>query len=338
MKSANVSIFVPHAGCPNQCSFCNQRRISGMAEAPSPQDVEQTAREGLKTLGGRAKTAQLAFFGGSFTAIPRDYMVSLLKAAAPFVGHDGFSGIRISTRPDAVDGEILDVLRRYHVRAIELGAQSMDDRVLSLNKRGHTASDVEKASRLIREGGFSLGLQMMTGLPGDSDDGARETARRLADLNPDTMRIYPTLVLKDTVLEEWWREGVYQPPGLEETVRLCAGLKAFFENEGIRVIRLGLHAQESMQQSMLAGPWHPAFGELCDGELYFQKACAMLKGQEAGAYTLFVNPSCVSRMAGQHRHNLMRLSRMGYQCRVKAEEGIPAGEIRLEEKGKKKCC
>ncbi|MCI8497730.1 MAG: radical SAM protein, partial [Clostridiales bacterium] len=207
MKSANVSVFVPHEGCPNQCSFCNQRRISGTVKAPSPQDVERIAKEGLRTLGVRAIDAQLAFFGGSFTAVPRDYMVSLLKAAAPFIGHDGFSGIRISTRPDAVDGETLNILQEYHVDAVELGAQSMDDRVLHLNARGHTAADVEQASRLIRENGFSLGLQMMTGLPGDSDKGAWETARRLASLQPDTMRIYPTLVLEGTPLAEWWREG-----------------------------------------------------------------------------------------------------------------------------------
>lgn len=338
MRNANVSIFVPHEGCKNQCSFCNQRRISGTLEVPTPQDVQRIASDGIRTLGERVRNAQLAFFGGSFTAIPRGDMVSLLKAAAPFVGPDGFSGIRISTRPDAIDEKTLEILQQYHVEAVELGAQSMDDRVLTLNGRGHTAADVREASRLIREKGFSLGLQMMTGLPGDSDEGAWETVRQLAVLRPDTMRIYPTLVLEGTPLADWWREGIYQPPGLEETVRLCAELKAFLEDKGIRVIRMGLHAEESMQASLLAGPWHPAFGELCDGEIYFQKACAMLKGQEAGNYVLLTHPSCVSRIAGQHRRNLVRLSRMGYQCRVKADGGIPSGTIRLEEKRNKTCC
>ncbi len=201
MKHANVALFVPNNGCPHACSFCSQRSITGRQNQPEPRDVRSAAETALRSLRPvEAKQAEIAFFGGSFTAIDRGYMLSLLRAAYPYVRDGRFYGIRISTRPDYIDDGILTLLRQYGVTTIELGAQSMDDRVLALNGRGHTAQQVVQASSLIRERGFRLGLQMMTGLYGDSAAGAKKTAEALASLLPACVRIYPTLVLRGTEL------------------------------------------------------------------------------------------------------------------------------------------
>ena len=200
MKHINVSVFVPHAGCPHQCSFCNHRSISGAKSQPTAQDVRDAALVAMRSSPEGIKDGEIAFFGGSFTAIDPDYRLALLKTAHAACETYGFAGIRCSTRPDAIDDERLTVLKQYGVTAIELGAQSMDGEVLLLNRRGHTAKDVENAARLIRAYGFELGLQMMTGLPGDSDAKTMKTVERLLALKPNTMRIYPTIVLENTPL------------------------------------------------------------------------------------------------------------------------------------------
>lgn len=329
MKHANVAIFVPHAGCPYACSFCDQRRISGQGQVPTSQTVRKTAEQALRDLGGRAKDSELAFFGGSFTAMDRDIMHELLEAAQDYIGEGKLSGIRVSTRPDAVDEEVLGLLKAYGVTAVELGAQSMDDAVLEKNGRGHTARDVRKAAAGIQKAGLSLGLQMMTGLYGDTDEGARRTAEELAALKPDTVRIYPTVVMEGTPLADWYLEGRYMPPGLWETVALCAGLLDFFEERRIRVIRVGLHAEASMQEHRLAGPWHPAFGELCENERFFCRAERRLSGREPGCYCIKTNPKDQSKMTGQKKRNLARLQELGFSCKVVPEEGIEKGELRI---------
>ena len=334
MKHANVAIFVPNLGCPHRCSFCDQRAITGQAALPGSQDVVSAVRTALDSLGENSRFAQIAFFGGSFTAIERGYMLSLLKAAAPFVWDGSFAGIRISTRPDAVDDEILALLRAHGVTAIELGAQSMDDRVLSLNRRGHTARQVEEASSLVRRGGFSLGLQMMTGLFGDTARGAERTAEKLAALKPDTVRIYPALVMKNTELAEKYRTGEYCPMPLAEAVTLCGGLLDFFESRGIRVIRLGLHSTPELRENLLAGPWHPAFRELCESGLFLKKLLGYLKtyGIPPGEITVAVNPRCVSRATGQNRRNLSALLAFGYRARIVADRNIEQNAFALRTK------
>ena len=204
MKKGNISIFVPHLGCPCQCSFCNQKTITGQANQPTPQDVDKAVKTALKSKGF---DYEIAFFGGSFTAIDREYMISLLKAANKYIKSNEVKGIRISTRPDCIDEEILDLLKEYGVTSIELGAQSMDDEVLLANRRGHTAKDVENASELIKSYGFELGLQMMTGLYKDSEEKAIKTAEKIIALSPQTVRIYPTVVLKGTYLADLYLSG-----------------------------------------------------------------------------------------------------------------------------------
>lgn len=329
-RHANVAIFVPHAGCPHCCSFCDQRAISGIPSVPSPEEVGRICEKAALSLKGQ--NAEIAFFGGSFTAIPVDLMESLLKAAAPFVKNGTFYGIRVSTRPDAVNASILALLKSYGVTAVELGAQSMDDRVLAANGRGHTAADVERAAEDIHNAEIELGLQMMTGLYKSSDDADMDTARLLAALRPATMRVYPTLVMEHTALARLYRAGAYSPPPLDRAVMLCADLLDFFEREnGIPVIRMGLHAGDGMQTGILAGPWHPAFRELCEGELYRREALIQLKAQmpQGGRATLFVNSSAVSRMVGHKRCNIASIEKAGYNVRVRGDSRIAPMAVKL---------
>ena len=220
----------------------------------------------LSSGGIDAKKSEIAFFGGSFTAIDRDYMLTLLDAAKPYL--KDFGGIRVSTRPDNIDEEILCLLKEAGVTAIELGAQSMNDDVLRLNDRGHDSDAVRKSSELIKKFSFSLGLQMMTGLYGSSDKTDLETAREFIALSPDTVRIYPTVILKNTKLEELFVSGDYIPDTLEETVNLCSQLISMFEDNNISVIRVGLHSSETVEGSMLAGGYHPALRELCENRIF----------------------------------------------------------------------
>ncbi len=327
MKHANIAIFVPHNGCPNQCSFCNQRTISGKVSQPTAKDVAD-ACETAKQNFAPETCFQLAFFGGSFTAIDREYMLSLLEAAQPYIT-DGFlnGGIRISTRPDFIDDEILLLLKRFGVRAIELGAQSMDDSVLNLNRRGHTAEDVVRASALIKKHDFELGLQMMTGLYGSTAQESFITAQRFIELSPDTVRIYPTVVLPDTMLAGLYLSGEYAVQSLDETVEICSRLLEIFEAEGIKVIRLGLHAQQDVCENYLAGGYHPALRELCEGEIYYRKIKAALEDKPKGAYTIKVSPAEISKAVGQKKKNIIRLTQLGYDCKVSGDRQYKRYEL-----------
>lgn len=322
MKHSNIALFIPHNGCPHQCSFCNQRTISGATEQPSADDVRKAVKVALSSPKFDGANAEIAFFGGSFTAIDREYMIELLQAAYEFVCDGRVAGIRASTRPDAISCDILDILRQYGVTSIELGAQSMRDEVLQMNKRGHSAKDVVKASRLIREYGFSLGLQMMTGLYGDDNEGAIYTAHRLAELYPDTMRIYPTVVLEGTELADKMRSGEYVPQGYEEAADLCAELLEFFERQNIRVIKLGLHASDGVAGSRVGGAYHPAFRELCEGRIYLNKIRRYLAENypQGGEFIVHVDRREISKVCGQKKCNIVALADGGWNVNIKGED------------------
>lgn len=333
MKHANIALFVAHEGCPHQCSFCNQRTISGHAQSATPNDVINAASIAKRSLGENSKGAEIAFFGGSFTAIDKEYMLALLKAAYPFIKDGTFKGIRASTRPDAIDDEVLDILEQYGVTALELGAQSMNDDVLKKNMRGHTAQDVVNASQLIKRHGIELGLQMMTGLYGDSDEGCIETAQKLIELKPATVRIYPTVVLEGTHLAKLFKAGEYTPQTLDGAVSLCSELLRRFEQNGIKVIRLGLHSGGGVDDGYLAGAYHPAFRELCQSKIYYDEVISQIEknGIKKGEYTIFVSPKSISAMTGQRRQNLRRLEQLGYCCRVKADSSLAEYEVVIQQ-------
>lgn len=334
MKHANVALFVPHKGCKHACSFCNQKTISGENSSPTPDDVRRACEIAVNSQKCNPEESEIAFFGGSFTAIERDYMRALLAAALPYIQGGFFRGVRISTRPDCIDREILAELKAYGVTTIELGAQSMNDRVLSGNSRGHTANDVRRASRLIREAGFSLGLQMMTGLYLSNDETDLQTAEELIALQPDCVRIYPTVVLAGTRLAALYRSGEYVPQTLETAVPLCAKLLLRFHEAGIPVIRLGLHSGGNVEDGYLAGAYHPAFRELCEGEIYLQKILEKLRALPRDReYLIEVPEKSLSKAKGQQKRNEKALRNSGLRCKIKGNMFLKDYEIQIKELG-----
>lgn len=254
-------------------------------------------------------------------------MRSLLDATLPYI--DRFKGIRISTRPDAIDDEVLALLRSYKTTAVELGAQSMSDTVLAANGRGHTADDVKKSADLIQRYDMELGLQMMTGLYQSTDALDRMTAEAFVRLRPATVRIYPTIVMNHTRLGELYKAGEYQPQTLDGAVKLCADLLTLFDGNHIKVIRVGLHDTDTLRRDMLAGPWHPAFRELCESRIMLNKAIALLKDKPCGAYTLTVNPKSRSKMTGNKKSNLIAMREMGYDINITEDTSVPYFSIWL---------
>lgn len=326
---SNIALFIPHEGCPNQCSFCNQRAISGAQILPTANDVDAAMKRALES-GIASEQTELAFFGGSFTALDREYMLSLLRAAESYCKNGDVKGIRISTRPDCVDASVLQLLASYSVTSIELGAQSMCDEVLRKNNRGHSAEDTRAAAGRILAHGFSLGLQMMTDLPFDSKEGAMKTAEEFIGLSPQTVRIYPTVVLKGTGLADWYRKGEYQPSSLEETISLCAELLLFFHRADIPVIRLGLHAGAAVEEDVLAGGYHPALRELCEGEIYYGLVRDEIRAKGLfGSLAIEVNPWERSKMAGQKRKNLLRLKEQGADCKIYGNAALSKYEVSI---------
>lgn len=323
LNKTNISIFIPHLGCSHRCSFCDQRSISGTKKAPAPEEVFALLEEQAPRLSEKGMTAQIAFFGGSFTAIPHDYMTELLSVAKRAVERFSvYSGIRCSTRPDCIDEEVLAVLKSYGMTAIELGAQSMSDEVLAANERGHTAEDVRKAARIIRESGIELGLQMMTGLYKDTPEKSLYTAEKFIEMRPEIVRIYPTVILKNTRLGELFERGVYTSFSFEETVELCAKLLRKFEQNDIRVIRMGLHASDEVEREMLGGVYHPSFREIVESRLMLNDLTKLLKPLPKRDYTVFTDKKNLSKLIGQKRGNLEKLREMGYRIKVKEKSGI----------------
>jgi histone acetyltransferase (RNA polymerase elongator complex component) len=324
-KHSNISIFIPHAGCPYDCIYCNQRIISGAAKVPAALDVAEDLTAAAALLKNPAHT-EIAFFGGSFTCLPENYMTELLSVAANAVKKNKLAGIRISTRPDAITPEIVRKLTDYGVTAIELGAQSLDDRVLNVNRRGHTAADVVNAVRCIREHFFGeLGLQMMTGMYGSTKETDFQTARAIAALTPDTVRIYPAVVIKGTAFDKLLQDGFYTPIGFDEMVVLVSDMVLLFEKAEIRVIRVGLHASETLEADRTGGFYHPAFGELVEGELFLRQIREKLTAP--GNYRVYVNPKNISKATGQKRKNIIKFMENGYNITVKADETMSASRV-----------
>lgn len=264
--------------------------------------MRRTLECALADLGGRSRETEIAFFGGSFTAIDRGYMISLLEASRPFVGD--FYGIRVSTRPDCIDDEILDILGEYGVTSIELGAQSMNNSVLELNKRGHTAEDVVNASEKIKKKGFSLGLQMMTGLYGSTLERDFYTAERFIEINPDTVRVYPTVIMKNTELADAYLSGKFIPYTLDESVELCSQLILMFAKAGIKLIRLGLHYSDSLVENSLGGNYHPAFKELCESKIFYDAFIVKASKINSKKVTVTINQKSLSKFVGQKKRTV----------------------------------
>ncbi|MFH2066394.1 MAG: radical SAM protein [Pseudomonadota bacterium] len=311
-----IPIFLPHQGCPHQCSFCNQNKISNTpSRLPSISFMNREINRYLSFKRDPDTPVQIAFYGGNFLGIPFSSIIMLLNEAAAFVHAGKADSIRFSTRPDTISNEILDKLEPYRISTIELGAQSMDDRILSLSNRGHTAEDTAKAASTIKQHNIQLGIQMMTGLPGDEGRQSIETANKIIGLSPDFVRIYPTIVLSKSPLEKSYKRGEYSPMSLENSVTLVAKIYCMFTESGIPVIRMGLQASDGLEKNegLVAGPFHPAFGHMVLSEIFLEKAKERLQCRQNitdKEAVIHVHATGISKMRGLKNQNIHALQRM----------------------------
>ncbi len=327
MKHANISIFIPHIGCPHRCSFCDQRTISGAEKIPHGEDVKAICEQAVNEVKSPENT-EIAFFGGSFTAIPRAYMKELLESAYLFIKEGHFRGIRISTRPDCIDEEVLSLLKSYGVTAIELGTQSMSDKVLMANERGHSVEDVEKSVALIRSFGFELGLQIMVGLYKSHMADEAETLKKVLEIKPDTVRIYPVVILKNTRLGELYQSGEYTTFTFDEVAEFTAKAVMDFESNGIKVIKCGLHSSEFVERDMIGGFYHPSFREICESLIYREKMTENIAESKENSFIFAVNPTCISKALGHKKSNYEYFANKGITIKIVGDESVPKYEIR----------
>jgi histone acetyltransferase (RNA polymerase elongator complex component) len=303
-----IPIFLPNAGCRERCLFCNQKAVA--TETPFPSSVRRFIEASITRLPSEKKNKekQIAFYGGSFTAIPQEDQVCYLKEVQPLLRSGLIHSIRISTRPDALDEEILSLLKEYGVKTVEIGVQSMIDEVLLLSTRGHSAEDTISAASRLRRWGFEVGLHLMIGLPGDTCDRFLQTLDQVINLKPDFLRIHPTLVLKGSPLELLWRAGRYSPISLEEAVLWLKKGLLKLERSSVRVARIGLQPTEELEKHLLAGAYHPALRQLIDSEIAFDMARQLLQihPEEREAFFL-CNPKEVSNLRGQRNQNIQKL-------------------------------
>ena len=341
-KHVNIPIFIPHLGCPNQCVFCNQRTISGVERFDISQ-VRIEIESALATVDTNQE-AEIAFFGGSFTGIDRELMISLLKLANEYILSGSVKSIRCSTRPDYIDDEVLDILKEYNVDTVELGLQSTSDKVLLLSKRGHLRSDEEKACRLIVSRGFKLVGQMMIGLPGSTLEDEIQTADFIIESGAVGARIYPTVVFRDTELCDMSERGEYSPIGLKDAIERSAVILEMFYSSGVDVIRIGLCASENLsdEEKYYAGPNHPALGEMIEGALFYNRITRSLDKRRSyigDEIRIYVAPGCLSKAIGQKKSNKERIIReYGFKdIKFKESDSLFGYELMIEEERKREC-
>lgn len=315
-KEYIIPIFVPHLGCPNDCTFCNQKKISGQTKNVKAEDVKNTIEYYLNNFKDDNKYIEVAFFGGSFTGIDVDKQKELLSVAYEYIKNKKIDSIRISTRPDYINKEILKMLKSYGVKTIELGVQSTNDYILNKSKRGHTFEDVKKASKLIRKNGFILGHQMMVGLPESTRQDEINTAKDLIKLKPKIVRIYPVLVIKGTQLEKDYESGEYTPLTVEQAVETAKDLLVLFNKKKINVIRIGLQNTNeitdpnSKESQVVAGPYHPAFRQLVESRLWYDNIANEIKKVNSNVthIQIDVNPSDINNAVGHKRINIEKIN------------------------------
>lgn len=303
-----IPIFVPHKGCPHDCIFCNQKKITGQTGEVTGDDVRDKIEQYLASIPYENSFIEAAFYGGSFTAIPQACQNELLEAAFRYVEEGRIKGIRISTRPDCIDESIAGNLKKHGVKIVELGVQSMDEEVLKISNRGHGRDDVFRAVRILKNYGFSVGVQMMIGLPGDSEDKALGTAKELISLKPDIARIYPALVIKNTYMEEMYMRGEYKPLSLEEAVEQAKKILILFEGNGIKVIRIGLQPTENLLfgNDVVAGPFHPSMRHLVESRIYRDMLGYLLSKTDIKKRDIIIktNPRNISELVGHKKANI----------------------------------
>ena len=304
-----VPIFLPHAGCPHHCAFCDQRSITGSNNISlTAEDIRTRVDEFLSYNHKQHKRVQIAFYGGNFLGQADETIEKMLAEATRFVLQGRVDSIRFSTRPDTIDQQRLELIRSFPVSTIELGVQSMHDDVLAASRRGHTRADTFGAAALLKEGGYEIGLQIMVGLPGDDEEKSMQTGHLIADLRPDFVRIYPTVVLNNSLLARWYLKGTYIPLSLERAVRQVADLFALFSSNGINTIRMGLQSTADLdnQSTILAGPHHPAFGQLVHSQIFLRAFEVNMSNitTHVDEIFIYINPVNISSMRGQKNSNV----------------------------------
>lgn len=331
-----IPVFIPHAGCPHQCIFCNQKTISGQKDASIDQAEEQINKY-LKWL-PPSNMNEIAFYGGSFTALPLELQSMLLDLSDKFIENGAAGAVRVSTRPDYIDSEKIALLKQHHVYLVELGIQSLDDRVLKLAERGHSAEMAERAVGFLQSAGLKVGMQLMVGMPCQDWKSLRDTVKRVVALKPDIARIYPLLVIKGTPLETMFRKGEFSPITLEEAVAQTAYVYEQLTQQGIKVIRMGLQADEELckEGSIVAGPFHPAFGELVKSFQYRRWVSNQLEelATERNSITIIYNEKETSKLKGQNKYNekFWREEIANGQINLAVDNSIAEAEFKLNHK------
>lgn len=337
-KEYIIPIFVPHLGCKKCCTFCNQRTISGEKKQVTAEDVTKTIEYYLNNFKDEDKYVEVAFFGGSFTAIEREKQEELLTAVQPYIKNKKVDSIRLSTRPDAIDKFILKMLKKYHVKTIELGVQSSNNYILARCKRGHSFEDVIKASKLIRLYGFNLGHQIMVGLPDSNEKDDLQTAKDSIKLKPKMVRIYPVLVIKGTELEEEYKKGDFIPLTVSQAVERSKEIVKLFNKKHIQIIRVGLQNTDTItdtsktESEVVAGPYHPAFGQLVEDSIWYDKIVEKIKKINAKVIKVEIeaNPKNINNIIGHKKENIKKLKdTYAVIATVKSNEKIKHGKFNL---------
>ncbi len=330
--AAIIPFFIEHRGCPHRCLFCDQTAITGAKTRERPEHGEML-RDTIDLWLSRFENRtgiQLAFYGGSFTCLPEGLQIQLLDSARPYLDRGEIDSLRLSTRPDCINDEICKLLLDYRVRTVELGVQSMNDKVLEISERGHGANDVRLAASLLKSNGFSLGVQLMPGLPGDTTNFFIQTVHDVIDLDPDFVRIYPALVIKNTGLEQLYNSSLYRPLSMNRAIALTSRARQLFLKEDIAVIRMGLQPSAELEQSIIAGPYHQAFGELVLSRNWFRRIreqFCKIKGE--GTLSVNISDRDYSSFVGLKRANIKRLKQLFPECRleIKTDKSMERGQV-----------
>ena len=338
-KQYIIPIFVPHLGCPNDCIFCNQKSISGQKTNMTKEKAKKIIDDYLKSMTDENAQIEIAFFGGSFTAIETERQEELLQTAYEYVKSGKVESIRVSTRPDCITKEILKRLKKYKVKTIELGVQSANDYILKRANRGHTFEDVKKASKLIRWYGFKLGHQMMVGLPESTRIDEINTAKALVKLKPKMIRIYPVLVVKNTKLEEEYKQGTYEPLSVVQAVEICKEIVRIFADKKIDIIRIGLQNTDEIsdpqneKSEVVAGPYHPAFRQLVESGMWYDAIVGKIKklNVKVKKVQVTVNPIDANNVIGHKKENVQKLKdTYDVDLVLKQDKSIKQGKSKID--------
>lgn len=333
-KHAVIPIFISHEGCPNDCAFCNQKKITAHEKPMTISEMDNQVKEYISTIDANSTYIELAFYGGSFTGIPEHQQELYLKNAYSYLKKNIIHGIRLSTRPDYISDEVINRLLKYEVALVELGVQSLDDNVLAASKRGYKSEIVCNSVKKLKQANIKVGIQLMIGLPEDTPEKTLETVKRVICFNPATIRIYPTLVIQDTLLSELYREGVYKPLDLDSAVKWTAEMVKLFRRKNIPIIRMGLQPTDLITEgkSVIAGPFHPAFRQLVESYLLKEKMMDFIEknNNEDKNWVVISNAKTQSLWIGQHRSNIIYFEKRGYKLYSQINNELKDGEITLK--------